>query len=58
MSVIPQTPELPGGLAPLGPLPGLSPTHASLTTNPGSAPAIVILSPIHGFHTVVINVGS
>ena len=54
MSVIPQTPELPGGFAPPpGPLPGLclgpagdlkrppdpSPTHAPpLTTNPGSAP--------------------
>ena len=49
MSVIPQTPELPGGLASMGPLPGLclgaagdlpdpSPTHAPLTTNHGSAP--------------------
>ena len=52
MAVIPQTPELPGGFAPLGPLPGLcpwptgdlkrspypSPTHTPLTTNPGSAP--------------------
>ena len=52
MSVIPQTPRASGELAPLGPLPGLclgpagdlkrspdpSPTHAPLTTNPGSAP--------------------
>ena len=53
MSVIPQTPRVSGGLRPPGPLPGLclgpagdlkrspdpSPTHAPLTTNPGSAPA-------------------
>jgi hypothetical protein len=52
MSAIPKTPELQGGFAPLGPLPGFypgpagdlkrspdpSPTHAPLTTNPGSAP--------------------
>ena len=53
MSVIPQTPRASEGLSPLCPLPGLclgpagdlkrssdpSPTHAPLTTNPGSAPA-------------------
>ena len=51
MSVIPQTPRASGGFAPwathhgsaLDPLgdlrsPELSPTHAPLTTNPGSAP--------------------
>ena len=51
-------PELPGDLAPLGPLPGLclgpagdlkrspdpSPTHAPLTTNPGSAPDHLLIS--------------
>ena len=53
MSVIPKIPRASGGgFAPLGPLPGyypgpagdlkrspdLSPTHALLTSNPGSAP--------------------
>ena len=52
MSVIPKIPRASGGKAPLGPLPGFypgpsgdfkrspdpSPTHAPLTTNPGSAP--------------------
>ena len=52
MSVIPKIPRASGGLAPLCPLPGFypgpagdlkrlpdpSPTHAPLTTNPGSAP--------------------
>jgi hypothetical protein len=41
MSVIPQTPEFLGGFAPLVPYQGSaldpSPTHTSLTTNPGSA---------------------
>ena len=55
MSVIPKIPRASGGLCPLGPLPGLypgpagdlkrppdpSPTHAPLTTNPGSAPVYV-----------------
>jgi hypothetical protein len=52
MSAIPKIPRTSGGFAPLGPLPGFypgpagdikrspdpSPTHAPLTTNPGSAP--------------------
>jgi hypothetical protein len=51
MSVIPKIPRASGGLSPPGPLPGFcpgpagdlkrppgpSPTHAPLTTNPGSA---------------------
>ena len=48
MYVIPKIPRASGGFAPLGPIPGFypgpvgppdpSPTHAPLTTNPGSAP--------------------
>jgi hypothetical protein len=53
MSVIPQTPRASGGLRPLGPLPGFCPGPAGelslaysrppLTTNPGSAPELVMI---------------
>ena len=71
MSVIPKIPRASGALAPLGPLPGFcpgpaedlkrspgpSPTHAPLTTNPGSAPATGVLNDASVISNSVILLG-